>query len=190
MQVCHKTFSHNCRTECLLLKDVIQWDLHVAARVEEERQRICSHAENSTSNHTGKQKKTLHRGVGVSKVMSTHSERWDFLYLISTGHSCDSSALIWCHVSRILNSQKNISHSKGDRQDSPLGSRAACVVRRVRKGGKFGNVIVWGEPVRDKQKEASSTTESGRARQRQQWLTHQQQGSADTNWTHQSSAVP
>lgn len=59
-----------------LRKDVLQGDLHVAARVEEEeRQRICSHAENSTSNHTGKQTKTLYGGVGVSKVMSTHSER-------------------------------------------------------------------------------------------------------------------
>lgn len=100
----------------LVLKDVRLWDLQVAAPAEEEMQRICSHVENSTSNHTGKEKKTLHGGVGVSKVMSTHSERGDFLYLISTGHSGDSPALIWCHVSRILNSQKNISHSEGARR--------------------------------------------------------------------------
>lgn len=160
--------------------------LREAARAEEDRQRISSHAENRTSNHTGKQKKTLYRRVGVPKVMSTHSERRDILYLISTACRCDSPALIWSHVSRILNPQKNISHREGARRRRPLWRRASLGIEYIEVS----------RSQTDKSRLLSlrrETTESGRAEAKAA-VSHSsaagRQGSADTNWTRLSSAVP
>lgn len=154
--------------------------------LDEQRLWISSHAENSTSNQTGEQNKTLYREWVYKKVMSTHSERWDFLYLQSTDHSLDIVALMSSHVSRTLNTEKHISRV-AEISDLDVDLVCLCNWDIYQKIESWYTSWRWAGQRETRQagclhRAERDTAESGRVKAKARWLTHQQ-GSTDRHKT-------